>query len=110
MNIGKWIDEESVTMFFCPSVGTMKLCFKGQFLHEAVTEDLPAAPMGQVFWIRRAKARRNMMEHSLGFIVSQYMNLLRESQPLFRDKNSAPYPGKDERRDNDQHPGDHGHD
>jgi hypothetical protein len=39
----------------------------GQLLHDSATVDFPAAPKGQVFWLSRAKARRNMM--NLGFSI-----------------------------------------
>lgn len=45
------------------------LCFNGQSPHDAETkEDFPAAPKGQVFCIKRAKDRRNMMNQGLDII------------------------------------------
>ena len=49
----------------------MKLCLEGQFWHDEATVDFPSAPKGQVFWIRRAKARRNIIGRNI-FVMSNF--------------------------------------
>lgn len=54
----------------------MMLCLNGQSRHnDEATADFPAAPKGQVFCIKRAKDRRNMMNHGLGIISIFYLVL-----------------------------------
>jgi len=68
MKSGKWVAEESVTSLICPSGDATMLCFEGQCAQAEASVVFPAAPKGQVFWIRRAKARRNITDCNLAVI------------------------------------------
>jgi hypothetical protein len=74
---GKWIDEEADIIFFCPGAGAAQHFFNGQWLQVEARLVFPAKPCGQVFWIRRAKARRNIIDLSFSIIGNQYKNLQR---------------------------------
>jgi hypothetical protein len=62
----------------------MKLCLEGQFWHDEATVDFPAAPKGQVFWIRRANARRNIIVRNIFVMSNLYsMHIRSKCQFLF---------------------------
>jgi hypothetical protein len=69
---GKWTCDWVELIFFCPSEVKLRCSFMGQCLHVAATLDFPAKPWGHVFWIRRAKTRRNMMDTDLSVIGDYY--------------------------------------
>ncbi len=62
------MDEEPDTSLSCPAGEAMRLCFIGQFAQDRTTAVLPAKPCGQVFWIKRARARRTMIGLIFGII------------------------------------------
>lgn len=68
---GKWADDVSDTIFFCPGSGATQHFFRKQWLQAEARLVFPAKPCGQVFWIRSAKARRTMID--LSFSIIRYL-------------------------------------
>jgi hypothetical protein len=69
-NIGKWLEKRSATSLCSWPEEAVALCMRGHFGQVGTTLLFPAAPMGQVFWIRRARARRKMIELRLNIMRS----------------------------------------
>ena len=71
-------------MIVCPSVEAIWLAFMGQCSQGEATVDFPAELNGQVFCIRRAKARSNMI--GLNLSMKYNKSFLSPCQSHFKNR------------------------